>query len=247
MNKVSLITGGSSGIGRALALVLAEKGMQVYIVGRHQERLLEVRTHNPNKIHPIVADITTNSGRESITHLLVQTQLDYLIHNAAIIGPLTTLNKITIDEWRQCFSTNVEAPLFLTQKLLTNLKKGSRILHLSSGLAHHSLPGVGAYACSKAALHMLYLTWKEELSAHGILVGSIMPGVVDTEMQSTLRQSNNDTFPSAHIFQSFASEKKLMSPETVAKAIRWMLINMDDQQYQSKDWNVNDCFWIDSP
>jgi benzil reductase ((S)-benzoin forming) len=237
--KTALITGGGSGIGRALALELAQNNIKAYIIGRTLEKLESVKKQSPKMIEFIVADVATNEGRQAIIDNFKEDKLDYLIHNAAITGPLKPLDKISEQEWQECVSINLNGPLFLTQKLLPVLHSGSRVLHISSGLAHRCMNGIAAYSCTKSALHMLYNAWNIEMADKNILFGSIRPGIVDTGMQDVLRKDNQE-FPSQEVFKSFHEEGQLMSSEETAKKINLMLLDMDDESYISQEWDVRD-------
>ena len=105
-----------------------------------------------------------------------------MIHNAGILGPIGSLEGVTEDRWRETFGVNVEAPLFLTQKLLRTkdskmgfdlIAPGARILQVGSGAAHHAIGGWTTYCSSKAAMHMLYQCLRDELKPQGVLVGSV--------------------------------------------------------------------------
>lgn len=238
MKKIALITGGSSGIGQALAKELAEKKLETYIVGRRLNKLEETKKFLPEYITAISADISTVEGRKSIAESLSNKQIHYLVHNAAVIEPLKTFDSITLEEWRQHSAVNLEGPLFLTQLLLSNLTEGSRILNISSGLAHRALPGTDAYSISKAGLYMLYQIWNKELSSRGILAGSIQPGVVNTDMQATLRSEKE--FINYKHFQSIKTENRLLPPQKVAKILTWMLLEMPPKKFIEKDWRIEE-------
>ena len=97
------------------------------------------------------------------------------------------------ESWGNVVATNLEAPLFLTQALIPNLKLSAaegdkpRVLNVSSGAAVNSYEGWGPYCITKAGLNMMYRCLSVELSHIGILVGSVRPGVVDTPMQDSVR------------------------------------------------------------
>ncbi len=156
MSSISIITGGGSGIGRALAKRLSSRAQPVLIIGRNADKLHETKdqSSNPSYIHTVVADVSLPEGRQSIVQSLDDFGIDHvsnLVHNAALLEPVGPLLDVQMDEWKKHMAVNVEGPLFLTQSLVDRLKKGvnedgenqkgGRVLHVSSGAAHHGYQG----------------------------------------------------------------------------------------------------------
>lgn len=188
----AVVTGGGSGIGKALALELASAGMDTIIVGRRENALLSVASENTN-IRPCAADISTPEGQAAIQACVGDVPLQLLVHNAAILE-LGALPSIGLSTWRSVMSANVEAPMFLTQALLPNLEKAggsARVLLVSSGAADLPIPGMGSYCISKAALKMLWRTLSQELLAKGVHIGYCIPGLVDTAMPAAMVKSKD--------------------------------------------------------
>lgn len=236
---LAVITGAGSGIGRSLTLRMAEKKIKVIAIGRTRSKLERVRLHYPNDIEIVIADVASNEGRREINRALNNRVINFLVHNAATLAPLKNLENVSIDEWRHCFHVNVEAPFVLTQSLLPQLATQSRVLHISSGLAHKVLPGLVPYSCSKAALHMLYKGWAVELATREILVGSVSPGLVDTPMQTALRSSSDLNSDTSELFNSFQQSAKLQSADSVAAVLLWMILQMPMCEYGSQEWTIS--------
>jgi len=238
--KTALITGGGSGIGQALAWELAQRGLRVFIVGRRPEKLALTVQAFPENIAMISADISTPEGRAYTVSKLTDIQLDYLIHNAATAAPFALIGSLELQEWRQTLATNLEAPLFLTQALLPQLKLESRILNISSGLAHHALKGVSTYCTSKAGLYMVYLAFNAELNSRSIYAGSVMPGIVDTEMQAHMRTQDASNLPDVAMFKYFKTEGTLRSGSSVAKLLAQFLQQSSNECFTQKDWAIEE-------
>lgn len=241
MQKSVLITGGGSGIGQALAWQFAKAGFQVFIVGRRLEKLKETAAKFSNLIHPICADVSTPEGRIEVVNSLPKDQtLKYVVHNAATADPMCTFENLKLEAWHKAFATNVEAPLFLTQALLPYLQKGSRILNISSGLAHRPLLGTMAYCTNKAALYMISQGLNQELQPKGILVGSAMPGIVDTDMQMHVRSQDEKDLPVVDMFKSFPEQGMLRPASQVAEAFFRFLEITPDDEFIKKDWSIEE-------
>ncbi len=241
MHAISVVTGAGSGIGRALTIELAKnRGKVVLGVGRHKQTLEATRAACPDRIRIVEADVGSEEGRQKIVAALdTYSRIEYLVHNAAVLDPVIPLKDVTLADWRKHQQINTEGPLFLTQKLLPKLKQG-RVLHISSGAAHHAYAGWGAYCTSKSALHMIWQVWKEELATHSTGVGSLRPGVVDTPMQNKVRAAERTIFPRLDKFVDLKENGKLLDPKTVARFIAQVLIKTSDAVFTEKEWDIRE-------
>ena len=240
MKQHALITGAGTGIGRALCERLLKKNHEVIGVGRRPAPLEKFKRDFGKSVTIVEADVGTVSGRNKIHSVVKKQKLDLLVHNAAVLDPVGPISKMKRREWQKHFQINFEGPVFLTQKLLPCLGTGSRILNISSGAAHRSIQGWAAYCMSKAALHMSYECWKEELSGQGILVGSVKPGVVDTAMQEQIRNLDEERFPMLENFRSLKRNNELLDPNTVSRFLAWLLLDAKPEIFTEKDQDIRD-------
>lgn len=242
MKKHILITGGGTGIGRALAERFADKGWRVTIVGRRSELLKEVAQKYPDKITFISADVGKIQDRQKIVAEAKGT-LDLLVHNAAVLGPVGPILDQSPEDWRTHMAINVEGPLFLTQALLPELVENSRVVHISSGAAHQGIPGWGMYCTSKAALLMLGQLLKDELAQRNIWFGSVRPGIVDTPMQAEIRALEPESFPMVEQFRQYKATGALVTSELVAQYLEWLLLEVPGPQLGEREWDIRDTEW----
>lgn len=232
-----IITGGGSGIGKALALELAKRYKAVLIIGRREQCLIETAKHSP-LIDYVCADISLAEGRQQIlAHLETQPIIEGLIHNAAIIDPILPITTIDENSWRQVMATNVDAPLFLSQLLYKKLTNG-RVLHIGSGAAYFPLFGWTAYCTSKAALSMITRCW--QLESDIVAFASVMPGIIDTDMQAQIRRASHMDTEKLSFFKQLYENKQLVSAETVAMFLSWLLLDIDSERYVSQEWDIYD-------
>ena len=243
-----VVTGGGSGIGKALAHALAMRGKSVLIIGRHQSTLKE-SANASSLIDYICADVSTPQGRQLITDRLeAVSAIDALVHNAGIIEPILPLAQIDEAAWRQVMATNVDAPLFLTRQLLDKLSD-ARVLNIGSGAAYFPVKGWAAYCVSKAALSMLTQCWQLECSSPSF--ASVMPGIIDTAMQEKIRDTTLMDPEKLEFFKSLKQQGQLLSTDTVAAFLCWLLVDIDKVRYQSKEWDIYDkthhADWLVSP
>jgi len=182
-----LITGASSGIGRALAIHLAEKGYQIVIVARNLNRLEETVQQAlaaARNIHPYVMDVSDFDSVNKTANLILEEwgHIDVLVNNAGygLKGPLEFLEAREIQEQ---FQTNVFGLMELTRLFIPEMRKRNRgkIINVSSVLGRMPLPFNGAYSASKFALEGLSENLRLELAPFGISVSIIEPGYIDTE------------------------------------------------------------------
>ena len=245
---VIVITGGGSGIGRALALAIAKRGQAVLIVGRREQLLEETASESP-MIQMLCADVSTTEGIESIAyHLKAIPKIQALVNNAGVIKPIAKIQDINVDAWHQVFKTNLDAALFLPQKLLPQLASG-RVLNIGSGAAYFPIKAWAAYCVSKAALSMLTRCWQEEIESTAF--ASVMPGIIDTDMQALARNDSNPDNERAQFYQNLKDQGRLISTDTVAAFLTWLLLDVDRQSYSAQEWDIYDTshhkFWLKPP
>ncbi len=236
-----VVTGGGSGIGQAISWKLAAEGEQVFIVGRRKEMLEETCVKFSSHITPIGADLSTEAGRKKVANFLQSKGIAIkgLVHAAATVQPVLSLDKVSLDAWRMIQAINVEAPLFLTQQLLP-LLKGGKVLVISSQIAHVAVSCLGAYCVSKAALSMLYQCFNLDFQAWDIHASSVTPGIVNTHMFAEVAMSNDIPEISRQFYQGVMHKNSLIKPEVVACFIHWLLCSVDRESFSSKEWDIYD-------
>ena len=185
--KIAIVTGASSGIGRATAKLFAESGNTVVAVGRNEKELSALGQSIKSKkgavkIH--LADVTEQSQLDRIVSETVGNfgRIDVLVNAAGIIKS-NTIENTTIDEWDKMMNINVRSLFVLMQKCLPYLieSKGN-VVNVSSVAGTRAFPGVLAYAVSKAAVDQLTRCTAMELASKGVRVNAVNPGVVVTNL-----------------------------------------------------------------
>jgi NAD(P)-dependent dehydrogenase (short-subunit alcohol dehydrogenase family) len=180
-DKVVVVTGGSSGIGRATALGMAKQGAKVVITGRRTGPLNDARREHPN-IAAVVADVSSppDAARTVEETLNVWGRLDILVNNAGA-GAILPLAEATAERISGIFSVNVIGPSLLAAAALPYLKaaKGA-IINVSSTYGHKAAAGLSHYAASKAALEHLTRCWALELAPDGVRVNAIAAGPTES-------------------------------------------------------------------
>ena len=186
--STALITGGTSGIGRATANKLAQLGIQVVVVGRNAERgkktVEEIRAAG-GKADFISSDLRdAASAREVAKRAVVlgNGHVDIVINNAGIY-PFGPTQEMTEEQFDRVFSLNVKAPYFLVAELaplMAERGKGA-IVNLSTMVADYGAPGMSLYGASKAAINLLTKTWAAEYGPRGVRVNVVVPGPTRTE------------------------------------------------------------------
>ena len=180
--KTILVTGASSGIGRAIASLCAAMGAQVIVTGRNQERLQETFDSLPGTGHlKITADLTVSSERDSLCKSIPQ--LDGLVHCAGI-GHRKPAKLLTEDDIRTVLDANFEAPVLLQAQLLRLklINKGASIVFLSSRTADIPTYANALYSASKGAIASYARSLSLELSPRLIRVNCICPAMVWTPL-----------------------------------------------------------------
>lgn len=187
--KIVLVTGASSGIGKAVAALFANNGSTVVAVGRNEKELSALResVSSADGIIKIqLADVTELSQVDRIISEVVQSfgQIDVLVNSAGIIKN-GTIEDTTLDDWDKMMNINLRSVFNLMQKCVPHMieSKGN-IVNVSSVAGTRSFPNVLAYSVSKAAIDQLTRCSALELAAKGIRVNAVNPGVVVTNIHT---------------------------------------------------------------
>ena len=238
-SKVALVTGANRGIGYAIAVSLAKRGITPALAVRHPHTAAAVATHLRDLGYecPILrCDISDESSIQGAVGELValKGRVDIVINNAATIEPIGLIGDVPPERWLQAIAVNLSGPYLLIRSVLPTLlaQGGGAIVNISSGAAMRPLVGWSAYCSSKAALAMLGRSVSAEYGKQGIHVYSLQPGAVDTDMQGRIRESGVNEV-------SRIPKSALLRAEVPAAVVAW-LADTRPEDLIGQELSVND-------
>lgn len=215
MNKVALITGASKGIGKTIALKLAEIGYDMLIVGRNRNQLNQTQSEvEKHKVRCLILDVDLSKVGTPI--FIIQEvihgfgKLDVVINNAGVASSMP-IKETSPEMWDNIFSVNARVPFFICKEAIPYLKESSNpvIINIGSVVDFKGYANQAAYASSKHALAGFTKVLAKEVQDDGILVHLISPGGVNTEMVREMR-------PDIDL-------ESLIQPEEIAELIEFLL------------------------
>lgn len=224
--QIALVTGASSGIGKATAELLAANGYYVFAMARRMERLEQMRCE---QIEPIRLDVTDAEGiRMAVEHVIAtKGRIDVLVNNAGY-GQLGAIECVSMEAAHQQFEVNVFGYARFMQAVLPHMRqqKSGRIINITSILGRVPIPGFGWYAASKHAVEALSETLRSEVMGSGIDVVLIAPGLIKTEFVPR-QLALLETVAHPPVYQRLltglhslvAGEPKAPGPEIIARAV----------------------------
>ncbi|MCW0015615.1 SDR family oxidoreductase [Rhizobium sp. BT-226] len=230
-DKIAIITGASSGIGRAAAKLFAREGAKLVVTGRRQDAL-----------DAVIAEIEAEGGQavaisgdvrdEALQARLVETavsrfgRLDIAFNNAGIIGEMGPVAGLSLEGWRETIETNLTAAFLGAKHQSAAMGKGGGSLIFTSTFVGHTvgMPGMAAYAASKAGLIGFVQVLAAELGAQKIRVNALLPGGTDTPASIT---NAPDATPEVLAFvEGLHALKRMAQPEEIANAALFLASDM---------------------
>jgi len=179
--RTALVTGGTSGIGRAIANKLVDAGFHVFVTGRRQAQLDTLVDELGDAITAVRGDVASVEDLDAVYAAIAQrgTGLDLVVANAGG-GTFATLEDLDPEAYDQTFATNVRGTVFTVQKALPLLNAQASIVTIGSTSASRATAAFGVYSASKAAVRQFSRVWAIELAPRGIRVNTVTPGPTET-------------------------------------------------------------------
>ena len=213
-DQIAIVTGASRGIGKEIAIKLAEQGMKVTIVGSSSQvsnTAEELKDMGFPNILPVQADVSNEEDLKEVVRKTIETYgtVDVLVNNAGV-GFFKLTEEVTVEEWKKIFEVNVQGVFLATKAVLPHMKerKSGTIITISSDVARYTIPNGAAYTATKYAVQGFSGSVAQEVREYGIRVGTINPGMVDTYF--------------AESTQGLPEKKDWLKVEDIANAVVYM-------------------------
>jgi NAD(P)-dependent dehydrogenase (short-subunit alcohol dehydrogenase family) len=199
--KIALVTGGSRGLGKDMALSIARKGLDVIITYRSKkeeaDEVVKKIEALGQKGLALALDLNAFSSLDAFVKALAielktvwnATGIHYLVNNAGM-GATVPFEQVTEALFDEFLNVHYKSVYFLTQKLLPHLQEGGGIINISSGTTRFANPGYSVYASMKGAVEVLTKYWAKELGPKGIRANVIAPGPIETDFNNAAIRSN---------------------------------------------------------
>lgn len=222
-DKTALITGATSGIGRATARLFAGHGVRLILCGRRQERLdaLSSELSEMTDIHTLNFDVR---NKEMVFELLQNlpaafSEIDILINNAGNAHGLDPIHNGSLDDWDAMIDINVKGLLYVSKAILPKMieKRSGHIINIGSTAGKEVYPSGNVYCASKHAVDAINQGMRIDLNGMGIRVGAINPGMVETEFSQV--RFKGDSEKTEKVYQNFTP----LQPVDIAELI-WFTV-----------------------
>jgi NADP-dependent 3-hydroxy acid dehydrogenase YdfG len=223
MPKTVLITGATSGIGKATAELLAVNGFHLVLCGRRQERLDQLEKELGNKTAVVTLNFDVRN-RTDVSNRIASlpksfSNIDILINNAGNAHGLDNIDEGSIEDWDAMLDINVKGLLYVSKVIIPKMveRKTGHIINIGSTAGKEVYPKGNVYCASKHAVDAINQGMRLDLNEHGIRVGAINPGLVETEFSEV--RFKGDSEKAEKVYQGFQALK----PEDIADIIHFVV------------------------
>jgi NAD(P)-dependent dehydrogenase (short-subunit alcohol dehydrogenase family) len=229
--KVAVITGGSSGIGLAIARRFVEEGAHVFITGRRQSELENAVSEIGGNVTAVQGDVSSLADLDRLYQTVRNEKgvVDIVIANAGFVERRLT-ELVTPEHFDRTFGINARGAFFTVQKALPLMARGGAIVVVSSGLHLKGLPEHATYSATKAALRSFVRTWAVELKDCGIRVNTLSPGAVETPIIASQFKTREEADAAKAVFAQMTPLGRIGRPEEMAAAL---FLASDDRSFST--------------
>jgi NAD(P)-dependent dehydrogenase (short-subunit alcohol dehydrogenase family) len=227
---VVVVTGASRGIGLGVACLLAANDVPMLLTARGAERLekaAEALRSKGGRVETHACDAADeNAMTEAFRRAAQMGPIGAVLNNAGVLEPISPILEVDVARFEAHLRTNVTGVLVGTKLALTyrESKHSLRIVNVSSGAASHGYRSWAAYCASKAAVNLLTEVAAAETGGDTSVV-AVAPGIIETQMQRTIRATSEDRFPDVAKFQQLKDDGALLHPTVAAIALVWLLLD----------------------
>ena len=207
MSKTALITGATSGIGKATAQILAKNNYKIILCGRREDRLIALAKELSavTEVHTLCFDVRDKKAVFERIHAIPEAfaAIDILINNAGNAHGLDPIQNGDLDDWDAMIDINVKGLLYVSKAVIPRMieRKSGHIINIGSIAGKEVYPNGNVYCASKHAVDALNQAMRMDLNSYGIRVGAIHPGAVETEFSEV--RFKGDTDRAANVYKGF--------------------------------------------
>lgn len=221
MNKTALITGATSGFGRACAEIFAEKGWNLILLGRREERLQELEEKFTKVVvHTVVCDVRNREQVEAMVKGLPESHfdIDLLVNNAGLALGMKPAQEADLDDWETMVDTNIKGLMYMTRALLPGMVSRGKghIINMGSVAGSWPYPGGNAYGATKAFVGQFSNNLRADLQGTGIRVSNVEPGLAESEF--SVVRFHGDKAKADAVYEGTDP----LTPEDIAEIVYWL-------------------------
>ena len=221
MSKIALITGATSGFGKACAELFAHNGWNLVLCGRRQERLQELKKQLTNvAVHTAVCDVRDRAQVKKMIAELPESckKIDLLLNNAGLALGLSPAHEADLDDWETMVDTNIKGLMYVTRAVLPGMvtRKQGHIINMGSVAGSWPYPGGNAYGATKAFVEQFSNNLRADIHGSSVRVSNIEPGLAESEFSVIRFQGDQKKADAVY------KGTEPLTPKDIAETVYWI-------------------------